>query len=283
MGGFKAYLRRRLAPVIDQRLRWDLASASRITPIDPEADVLVTPAPEPLDVDHPLAFPLPPPELRAGIPDYLQLAEGHVEAVRNAARHAGAPALGRVLDFGCGTGRMTRWLLPEAREDEVWGVDFDARCIQWNQTHLSPPFHFLLCSSLPSLPFEDGYFDLVVGGSVFTHISEMADGWLLELRRVTRPGGLLYLTIQDGAFMEIVQRDNPELWISQLIDAHRDALDRLGRGADVVSVGRRGNDAMVFHDRDALVRRWSAHLDLVDVVEGAYFAQTALVLRKRSP
>lgn len=275
-------MRSRLAPVIDQRLRWDLGAASRITPLDPASDVLVTPSPEPLDVDHPLAFPLPPPDLRAGIPDYLELAEGHVEAVRDSARRAGASSLGRVLDFGCGTGRMTRWLLPEARQEEVWGVDFDARCIQWDQTHLSPPFHFLLCSSLPSLPFEDGSFDVVVGGSVFTHISEMADGWLLELRRVTRPGGLLYLTIQDANFIEVVQRDNPELWISRLIDEHRGELDRLGRGADVVSVGRRGNDAMVFHDRDALVRRWSAHLDLVEVVEGAYFAQTALVLRKRS-
>lgn len=277
----KAYLRSRLAPAIDQRLRWDLGAASRITPVDPSSDVLVTPSPEPLDVDHPRAFPLPPEELRAGIPDYLELAEGHVDAVRDAVRRAGAPSLGRVLDFGCGTGRMTRWLLPEARVDEVWGVDFDARCIQWDQTHLSPPFHFLLCSSLPSLPFEDGSFDVVVGGSVFTHISEMADGWLLELRRVTRPGGLLYLTIQDAAFIEAVTRDNPDLWISRLVETHRSVLGRLGHGADVVSVGRRGNDAMVFHDREALVRRWSAHLDLVEVVEGAYFAQTALVLRKR--
>jgi len=33
------------------------------------------------------------------------------------------------------------------------------------------------------LPFEDSSFDLVYCGSVFTHVSDLADAWFLELRR----------------------------------------------------------------------------------------------------
>ncbi|MGY1688890.1 class I SAM-dependent methyltransferase [Geodermatophilus sp. SYSU D01105] len=48
----------------------------------------------------------------------------------------------------------------------------------------------------PPLPFDDGRFDLVLGYSVFTHLPvDHQDAWLAELRRVTRPGGLLLLTV----------------------------------------------------------------------------------------
>jgi hypothetical protein len=38
---------------------------------------------------------------------------------------------------------------------------------------------------------------------------------------------------------------------------------------------------MVFYDRESLLRRWAVHLDVVDVVEQAFYVQAALVLRKR--
>jgi hypothetical protein len=32
---------------------------------------------------------------------------------------------------------------------------------------------------------------------VFTHIDDLADAWLLELKRILRPGGRLYITVLD--------------------------------------------------------------------------------------
>ena len=49
--------------------------------------------------------------------------------------------------------------------------------------------------ALPHLPIEDGSTALVYGFSVFTHIDEFETAWLAEIRRILRPGGVAYLTI----------------------------------------------------------------------------------------
>src|SRR6202035_4139054 len=90
----------------------------------------------------------------------------------------------RILELGCATGRMTRWLASLAGECEIWGVDIDGRGIVWCQEHLTPPFIFATVTTAPHLPFEDRYFDLIYCGSVFTHIDDLADAWFLEIKRI---------------------------------------------------------------------------------------------------
>jgi Methyltransferase domain len=56
----------------------------------------------------------------------------------------------------------------------------------------------------PPLPYPDRAFDLVYNHSVFTHIDERRqDMWLSELQRVTRPGGLVLLSVHG----EVAMRD----------------------------------------------------------------------------
>jgi SAM-dependent methyltransferase len=45
-----------------------------------------------------------------------------------------------------------------------------------------------------SLPFEDGYFDLIILDNVLDHVEE-TERVISEINRVLRPGGLLYLTL----------------------------------------------------------------------------------------
>ena len=82
----------------------------------------------------------------------------------------------------------------------------------------------------PICPFEDNYFDLVYGISVFTHISDLADAWFLELLRVLRPGGHAYLTIHDEHTVELLlgeyRDDNTQAF---MVDLVRDFNDRDGR------------------------------------------------------
>jgi SAM-dependent methyltransferase len=97
----------------------------------------------------------------------------------------------RVLDFGCGAGRTLRQFLGEAAVADVWGCDIDAASVAWLAEHLSPPLDVSRNDTTPPLDLPSDSFDLVWAVSVFTHLSVGWADWLLELRRVLRPGGLL--------------------------------------------------------------------------------------------
>lgn len=115
----------------------------------------------------------------------------------------------RILEFGCSSGRIIRWFKDHTATCELWGCDVDAESISWAQQNLKPFFNFFLSTTAYHLPFTDGYFDLIYAGSVFTHIGDLADAWLLELRRLLSPHGRLYITIFDEASIESINRRWP--------------------------------------------------------------------------
>jgi SAM-dependent methyltransferase len=108
----------------------------------------------------------------------------------------------RVLDFGCGVGRILRQFAPEAEAGEFWGCDIDAASIEWLQANLSPPFHFFQSDEAAGLPQEDGRFDLIYALSVYTHLTDNWAGWLLEHHRVLDDGGLLFATFLGPGMIE---------------------------------------------------------------------------------
>lgn len=98
----------------------------------------------------------------------------------------------RALDFGSGAGRTLRHFADEAEAGgDYWGVDIDVPSIVWLQENLCPPFNARVCGPAPPLPLESESFDLIWAISVFTHLTEHSAGWLLELHRILKPGGLL--------------------------------------------------------------------------------------------
>jgi ubiquinone/menaquinone biosynthesis C-methylase UbiE len=100
----------------------------------------------------------------------------------------------RVLDFGCGCGRVILHLEEVGRKVELHGTDIDAEAIKWAGEHI-PWAKFHVNGGLPPLDFPDDYFDLIYNQSVFTHLDEeYQDAWLAELSRVTKPGGTLVLS-----------------------------------------------------------------------------------------
>src|SRR5215211_2496849 len=127
----------------------------------------------------------------------------------------------RVLDFGCGDGMMLRQLRKIAESGEAWGVDINGSQMMWCQRHLSPPFKFATTTSFPHLPFEDGYFDLIYSFSVFTHICDLAEAWLLELKRILKRGGVLYLTVHDNHTIDLIYKKNRGFQFEQLCDAEK--------------------------------------------------------------
>lgn len=145
-----------------------------------------------------LTLPIPPTKLWLGYgptqEDYLERGKRHTSQMLSILESDGL-RIGednRILDFGCGAGRMIRWLSHLSDNCEIWGTDISAEHIYWCREYLSPPFHFVTSTIYPHLPFEDNYFDLVYAGSVFSHIDDLADAWLLELRRITKKRVFVY-------------------------------------------------------------------------------------------
>jgi SAM-dependent methyltransferase len=101
----------------------------------------------------------------------------------------------RLLDFGCGVGRITSPLACKIdNESFIFACDVDKE----NLTHIVPSYKVipLVTTATPPLPFLDNYFDVVISVSVFTHFNEeLQRSWLNELNRILSPKGCALLTV----------------------------------------------------------------------------------------
>jgi SAM-dependent methyltransferase len=245
--------------------------------------------PKELPADQPMAedgLPLPPPHLLEGYRpkgDFIPQGQLHMGKFLDLAKADGA-SLGpgsRFLDFGCGSGRLTRHLRRYAEAGEVWGVDVRAEHISWCNQALSPPLHFATTTLIPHLPFEDRYFDLITAGSVFSHIDDMADAWLLELKRILAPGGRLVLTIHDNNTIQILDGPDKDDYFAKLLSGYA-PYQQAKHTAGMISV-ERGLYSQVFYDLDFFREKASSIFEVGSITPGAYGRQTALVLRRPQP
>ncbi|MBK1661755.1 class I SAM-dependent methyltransferase [Paracraurococcus ruber] len=156
-------------------------------------------------------LPVPPPHLLScGDGDYCAIG---AEFLRHFVARAGLRPQDRVLDIGCGPGRMavplTQYLAGDASYD---GVDVDAAAIGWCADVITPAypgfrFHRLdiahplynpggaLAAEALALPFADASMDMVLLVSVLTHLDLPAIArYGAEIRRVLAPGGRCFAT-----------------------------------------------------------------------------------------
>lgn len=186
---------------------------------------------------------------------------------------------GRIFDFGGSTGRVFRHFLTQTDLWQVWSSDFKPTSVEFNQIYFAPYAKCFLNSHLPSLPIPDGYFDLVIACSVFTHIDETEIAWLLELRRTTRIGGILCLSVH-----------NEETWANRhdlynmLKEYRPDIADlpTLPRGKTVARF--RDDDPYncnTFHSAEYLQTRWGMFFEVCSI-RPLFLGQQAMVVLRRT-
>jgi SAM-dependent methyltransferase len=184
--------------------------------------------------------PLPPEVLRllvAGTDDPVWFVEAGQRAAASLAellRNHDVPldSDSRVLDFGCGCGRVIRHL--RHLSADLHGCDSNPVAVEWCDRHL--PFARFRVNALETpLDYDTGSFDLVYALSVFTHLPQRLQWfWMCELRRVLKPGGVLLLSLHGDALRGRLTR-------SERTDYRAGRL--VVRGADLIGT----NHCAAFH------------------------------------
>lgn len=156
---------------------------------------------------------LPPVELRMGGKHFLddnEFVRSAIRDVKRLRRSAGLTLDSRVLDWGCGAGRLAvgiRNYFPEGRIKRYQGVDVQESLIDWASKNLKAPgFDFTYINvfndrynpsgvKMHTLASDAGSVDIVYAYSVFSHMTEEDTAEYLKLiKNVLMDDGKAFIT-----------------------------------------------------------------------------------------
>ena len=245
-----------------------------------------------MDLSMKAAFPPGPLMQRvSGLTDHKDFAQ-HGRDIYSALESSDpAPLHGfkSILDFGVGCGRLARMFHDFG--GAYTGVDVDGELVEWVNQAL-PWVKAVTSVAGKPLPFPDASFDCVMSVSVFTHMNETdSKFYLKELRRVTRPGAMLLLTVHGIRSIERALAEPRVLQMlaipqSSVIEADL-VLKDANRGFCFVPQASHLATASydygeTFVSERYIEREWSAFFDVTRVVRGAIhdFQDVAVVRRQ---
>ena len=165
-----------------------------------------------------MTLPLPPENLRVWVGPFADsdlFRESGKETVRSIVELCGLKSDARVLDVGCGCGRVAAALAPHLSGSGRYdGFDVAAPLINWCRHELGPrlpQFHFHLADEVfasghnPTgrqnaaafdFPYANNTFDLAILCSVLTHmLPDAIENYLRQTARVLAPGGAAFMSV----------------------------------------------------------------------------------------
>lgn len=186
------------------------------------------------------------------------------------------------LDLGCATGRVIRHFSTAEPNIKTYGCDINRSHVDWCARFLPQNVTVFQNHSIPTLPIRDNSLDMVSAFSVFTHIEAFETTWLMELKRILKPGGIAWLTVhsektfeevKDGWPLYVALKNHPAFQVykgNQVMD--QDKL--VFRWRD-----DRSYSANVFYTNEYLARTWGRIMSIVETHRRLPAYQDVIVLR----
>jgi ubiquinone/menaquinone biosynthesis C-methylase UbiE len=167
----------------------------------------------------------------------------------------------RVLEVGCGTGRLAA-ALAERELCKVWAVDAEPAMVEIARERL-PRGAQAKVASAEALPFKDGWFDRAVMRLVLHHLDR--ERALPELARVLGSEGRLVIATLDPA-------EFPSRWYSELFpETIAPDQERFVAPATLAAELRDAGFAGVRLVEHRQIERWSRE-ELVERLEGRFIS-----------
>jgi len=190
-------------------------------------------------------------------------------------KHAGSAGVKKMLDWGCGCGRLVEVFGHLVPNSELYGCDIDPEAIDWCRNRLNN-ISFSAISPLPPTEYPDNLFDIVIGNSVLTHLTrDIQLLWLEELNRIIRKDGLLLATVH-GEFAALFQFQTKAKSILET-GIHDGSIDNtLG------DIAPNGYYRATFQSQEYTRREFGKYFEVLEYIEkGSLNFQDLVVMRKK--
>jgi SAM-dependent methyltransferase len=102
------------------------------------------------------------------------------------------------LDVGCGTGSLTRLILESYQPKEIIAIDSSADFISHAQRSINDSSVHFRVGLAQALELDSNSIDVVVSGLVLNFVPQPKEA-ILEMQRVTKPGGKIGIFLWDYA------------------------------------------------------------------------------------
>ena len=133
----------------------------------------------------------------------------------------------RVLDIGCGTGYLMRYLQKYPLDGEVVGIDISSYALQFCRQRGA---NSLAIASATEVPFQSSSYDLIICIDTIQHLTPAGADLVAikEFARLLRPGGLLYLRTNSARGHRPLEGVDPNQYRRYLIPELKNMIAQAG-------------------------------------------------------